>query len=241
MKLLPRFLGPSWSSAEQVLKQPTSLPCFLFWSSDSSPSRLLALQLAAQLLWRSNGHGAPVSRATYSSFLPDLQAPRAATQPLQIAASDTGEVWGKYSNRVTLSQADSGGGGGRWTQTHTPTLTRMQNHKRTPKMPSLLRQWVKAWLWQFCCGVISGQQSMSRPTHAQTHNPEGSPVTLMYSQSLMGPDFAFSRLAIINPQLLSFTVFYLFSPPAFPHPLIYLLSHTPPLPLLPPLPCYLLE
>lgn len=50
------------------------------------------------------------------------------------------------------------------------------------------------------------------PIHTHTHDPEGSPVTVMYSQSLMGADFAFSLPAIIPPQPLSFTVLYLFAP-----------------------------
>lgn len=48
----------------------TSLSRFLFWSSDSTPRRLLAIQLAAQLLCRSNGHEAPVSWLIFSEFLP---------------------------------------------------------------------------------------------------------------------------------------------------------------------------
>lgn len=94
-----------------------------------------------------------------------------------------------------LRQADSDGERQMDTHTNTQSDTRLctNTHTHTQPVPTLLWLWVKAWLWQFCCGVISDQQSMPRhtytethiqpPKHTHTHNPEGSPVTVMYSQS----------------------------------------------------------
>lgn len=127
----PHFQLP-WASSKV-----TSDFSFLFWSSDSPPRRILALQLAVQLLCTSNGHEAPVRCVLHSEFLP-----RSVGSPRGHWAVLNRGLWywrgiKEYRNRLTLRQAESN----RERQMDTHTEKYMQTHTHTQTAPTL---WVKA-------------------------------------------------------------------------------------------------
>lgn len=155
-------------------------------------------------------------------------------------ASDTGEVSGNIVTdwrwgRQTTTE------GGRWTHTHTHTLGYSHKCRRTPRVPTLLWLWGKAWLFRLCCGVISDQQSMPRSTQTQNthmHIPKVSPFSVAYSRSLAGHRPSFPHPPSTSPQHLLFTNSNLFASRFSTHLPSYLMppppaSHHPPKPIPP--------